>query len=111
MRVEPESVGSVTLVRLNGDLVIGKPEATFKDEMSKLVRSGKINLIIDLDSVRYLDSTGLGSLVRTYTSTRKAGGTTKLLNVGPRNRKILEITRLITIFEIFDDRAAALASF
>ncbi|MEO8218806.1 MAG: STAS domain-containing protein [Acidobacteriota bacterium] len=111
MRVQTEVVGPVTLVHLTGDLVIGDPEATFKQEMSALVKSGKINLVIDLASVHYLDSTGLGSLVRTYTSTKRAGGTTKLLNVGERNRKILEITRLSTVFEIFEDRAAALSSF
>jgi anti-sigma B factor antagonist len=101
----------VTLIALEGDFVIGEPEAVFRQALTDLLEAGKVRLLVDCGRLRTVDSTGLGSLVRTLTLTQRQGGQTKLLDVGPRLLKLLELTALAAVFEIHTDRAAALASF
>ncbi len=101
----------VTILTLSGDLVIGEAESTFKKTVTRLLEEGKIHLLIDLKGVRFLDSSGLGALVRALTSAQKEGGQTKLLNAGPQVRKLLEMTKLDSVFELHDDLSTAISSF
>ncbi len=103
--------GRVTIVSVSGDLVIGEPEAAFKREILRLLEDGKVDLLIDCAAVRIVDSTGLGALVRALTTSQNEGGQTKLLNVGPQLRKLLELTRLDSVFETFEDLERAVSSF
>ncbi len=103
--------GRATVLTVRGDLVIGDAESAFKKTLTRLLEEGKVNFLIDLGQVRFLDSSGLGALVRAMTSSQKEGGQTKLLHVGPQVRKLLEMTKLDSVFEIYDDRDEALASF
>jgi anti-sigma B factor antagonist len=101
----------VTIVDLNGRLTVG-PEATvFRDRVQKLNESGHRNVILNLKEVDYVDSTGLGALVMSYTSMQKAGGKIKLLNLTRRSIELLVMTKLTTIFEVFDDEQNAINSF
>jgi anti-sigma B factor antagonist len=111
MHIETTAQGRVTIVSVDGDLILGKPEVNFKQTIDELLEQGHVDLLVDLGRVSYVDSSGLGALVRALTETNKEGGQTKLLNVGPRLRKLLEITKLNSIFEIYDDREQAVASF
>ncbi len=111
MRIDTTDKGRVTVVSVEGDLILGPPEAAFKKKVDELLEQGHVNLLLDLERVPYLDSSGLGALVRTLAETQKEGGKTKLLNAGPRVRKVLEITKLNSLFEMFDDRQQALSSF
>ena len=103
--------GRVTIVSVSGDLVIGEPEAAFKREVLRLLEQGKVDLLIDCAAVRVVDSTGLGALVRALTTSQNEGGQTKLLNVGPQLRKLLELTRLDSVFETFEDLERAVSSY
>ncbi len=103
--------GSVTIVTVEGDLVIGEPETTFKRTITKLLEEGRVNLLVDLSAVGFLDSSGLGALVRALTQSQKEGGQTKLLKAGPQVRKLLQMTKLDSVFEIHDDMEAAVSSF
>ena len=103
--------GQVTIVTVSGDLVIGDPESVFKRRISDLLEEGKVHILIDCSGLRIVDSTGLGALVRTLTTSQNEGGRAKLLGVGPHLRKLLEITRLDSVFEMFDNREQAVASF
>jgi len=96
---------------VQGDLVIGDPEATFKRTVTRLLEEGKVNLLVDLSEVGFLDSSGLGALVRAMTNSQKEGGQTKLLNAGPQVRRLLEMTKLDSVFEIHDDLERAVSSF
>lgn len=111
MELTASDSGSVTVLTVNGDLVIGEPEAVFKKTVTRLLEEGKVNFLIDLGQVGFLDSSGLGALVRAMTLSQKEGGQTKLLSAGPQVRKLLEMTKLDSVFEIYDDRATALATF
>jgi anti-sigma B factor antagonist len=103
--------GDITILTVTGDLVIGDAEATFKKTVTRLLEEGRINLLVDLSSVGFLDSSGLGALVRALTQSQKEGGQTKLLNAGPQIRKLLQMTKLDSVFEIHDDMEAAVSSF
>jgi len=111
MELSTREDGRVTVVTLKGDLVIGEPESTFKKTVTRLLEEGRVNLLVDLTGVRFLDSSGLGALVRALTNSQKEGGQTKLLHAGPQIRKLLEMTKLDSVFEIHEDLEAAVSSF
>ena len=103
--------GSITVIKVEGDLVIGAPEAEFKKTVLQLLERGRVNLLIDLSDVGFLDSSGLGALVRAMTTSQNEGGQTKLVGAGPQVRKLLEMTKLDSVFEMFDDLETAASSF
>lgn len=101
----------MTIVTVAGDLVIGDAEASFKKTITRLIEEGRVHLLVDLGEVRFMDSSGLGALVRAMTMSQRDGGQTKLVGVGPQIRKLLELTKLDSVFEIHDDLGAAVSSF
>ena len=112
MKLDVCDEGHVTVIALEGDFVIGEPESLFRQAVTEILESGKVRILVDCGRLRTVDSTGLGSLVRALTLTqRHLGGRMKLLDVGPRLMKLLELTALAAVFEIHADRAEALASF
>jgi anti-sigma B factor antagonist len=111
MELETRDDGGVTIIAVRGDLVIGDAETSFKKTVTRLIEEGRVNLLVDLSSVGFLDSSGLGALVRALTNTQKEGGQTKLLNAGPQIRKLLQMTKLDSVFELHEDMEAAVTSF
>jgi anti-sigma B factor antagonist len=111
MELETRDDGGVTIITVRGDLVIGDAETGFKKTITRLIEEGRVNLLVDLSSVGFLDSSGLGALVRALTNTQKEGGQTKLLNAGPQIRKLLQMTKLDSVFELHEDMEAAVTSF
>jgi anti-sigma B factor antagonist len=111
MQLSTTDDGHVTILTVDGDLVIGEAESLFKRTVIRLLEEGKINLLVDMRKVGFLDSSGLGALVRAMTSSQKEGGQTKLLGAGPQVRKLLEMTRLDSVFENFTDMETAVSSF
>jgi anti-sigma B factor antagonist len=101
----------VVVLDVKGRLTVGDAATTLRGYLRELAASGKINVILNLAEVDYIDSTGLGSLVVAYTSLRKAGGRLRLLNVNRRNIELLVLTKLTTVFELFDDEQNAVNSF
>jgi anti-sigma B factor antagonist len=111
MEITTREDGRVTILTVSGDLVIGEPESMFKKTVTRLLEEGQIYLLVDLKDVSFLDSSGLGALVRALTNSQKEGGQTKLLNAGPQVRKLLEMTKLDSVFELHDDLERAVQSF
>ena len=111
MELTSREDGDITILTVTGDLVIGEPETTFKKTVTQLLEEGRVNLLVDLSSVGFLDSSGLGALVRALTQSQKEGGQTKLLNAGPQVRKLLQMTKLDSVFELHSDLEAAVSSF
>ena len=111
MDLKTTEENGVTILTLKGDLVIGEPESTFKKTVTRLLAEGKTRLLVDLKGVGFLDSSGLGALVRALTNSQKEGGQTKLVHVGPQIRKLLEMTKLDSVFELHEDLQAAVSSF
>jgi anti-sigma B factor antagonist len=111
MELKTREDGPITIVTVSGDLVIGDAETTFKKTVTRLLEEGRVNLLVDLSGVGFLDSSGLGALVRALTNSQKEGGQTKLLHAGPQIRKLLQMTKLDSVFEIHEDLETAVSSF
>ncbi len=101
----------VVLLDLNGRLVAGENVAALREKISELVTSGKVNAVLNLQHVDYIDSSGLGAMVMCFTSIRRAEGKLKLLNLTRRNVELLVLTKLETVFEVFDEEQQAINSF
>lgn len=100
----------VVILSLKGRLTVGEA-STVRDKVSAIAAQGYVNVVLNLENVEYIDSTGLGALVICFTSLKKAGGALKLVNPNKRNVELLLLTKLHTIFEVFSDDQDAVNSF
>jgi anti-sigma B factor antagonist len=101
----------IVILDLKGRLVVGEPVASLRERIRQLAESGSVSVILNLEQVDYIDSTGLGSMVICYTTLQKAGGALKILNLSRRNIELLVLTKLSTVFEVFNDEQDAVNSF
>lgn len=104
-------VGDVTVIDAAGRITLGEGSSTFREAIKDLVSKGEKKVLLNLGEVTYIDSSGIGELVSGFTTLSNAGGRLKLLNLTKRVQDLLQITKLYTVFEVFDDEAAGLASF
>ena len=112
MELEQRIVGGVAIVTVTGDITLNKGgNALLKDKVQSLIHQGQRHLLLDLAGVSYVDSAGLGEIVQSYATTKNRGGALKLLNVTKRLRDLLVVTKLLTVFDTFDDEASALSRF
>ncbi len=111
MQIEERIVDDVTILDLKGKMTLGEGDELLKDKINSLVSQGHKKILLNLEAVPYIDSAGLGEIVRTYTSISRQAGKLKLLNVSKRIQDLLVITKLITIFDSYEDEAEAIASF
>jgi len=101
----------VAIIDIKGRLTVGDEATQFREYLSKNLAAGGQNTILNMQGVDYVDSTGLGALVMVFTTQQKAGGKIKLLNLARRQIELLVMTKLATVFEIFDDEQDAVNSF
>ena len=101
----------IAILELKGRITVGPEASALRERVTALAAAGGRNLVLDMARVDYIDSTGLGALVMTATSLRKAGGNVKLLHLNRRNIELLVMTKLATVFEIFTDEQDAVNSF
>lgn len=111
MQIEERGVGDVIVLDLSGKVTLGQGDELLKDKVNSLVNQGRHQIILNLANVPYVDSAGLGEIVRAYTTVTRAGGTLKLLSLTKRLTDLLAITKLLTVFEAFDSEAEAVQSF
>jgi anti-sigma B factor antagonist len=111
MKMIDRQAGDVTVVGLNGRLVLGDETALFRNTVRDLISRGRKNLLLNLADVPFIDSSGIGELVSAFLAARREGGNVKLLNLTRRVHDVLQIVKLMTVFEVFDNEAAALESF
>jgi len=102
--------GDVAVVYLSGAILFGEESASLRSLVRDLLSQSN-QVVLDLKDVSYIDSGGLGTLVALYASARKVGGEIKLSRLGPRANEVLQITKLMTIFDVYDDVDAAVSSF
>jgi anti-sigma B factor antagonist len=111
MDIEERAVGEVMILDLKGKLTIGEGDELLKDKINSLIQQGHRKLLLNLEGVPYVDSAGLGEIVRTYTTVSRQGGSLKLLNLTKRIQDLLAITKLLTVFDTYESEPEALASF
>ena len=111
MVIEERVVGDVTILDLKGKITLGEGDEVLKDKINSLILQNRKRILLNLEDVPYIDSAGLGEIVRTYTTVSRQGGQLKLVNLTKRITDLLSITKLLTVFETFDAEADALKSF
>ena len=111
MKISTRQVDGVTIVDCSGRITLGEGSITLRDTVSQLLTKGQKKILLNLGDVNYIDSSGIGELVSAFTTVRKQGGELKLLNLTKKVHDLLQITKLYTVFDIYDDEASAIASY
>ena len=111
MQIEERTAGDVVILDITGRMTLGEGDQILKDKINSLVLDGRKKIILNLEGVPYIDSSGLGEIVRTYTTVSRQGGSLKLLNLTKRITDLLSITKLLTVFETHDSEDDAVRSF
>jgi anti-sigma B factor antagonist len=101
----------IKILDLSGRLTVGPASTQLREATSRLHATGFKNIVLNLADVDYIDSTGLGSLVICFTSLQKSGGSLKLCNLNKRNLELLVLTKLSTVFQLYNDEQDAVNSF
>ena len=109
--ISERQAGDVTILDLSGKVTIGEGSVALRTAIRRLLGEGKTKLLLNLGGVGYIDSSGIGELVSSFTAVNKEGGTLKLLNLTQKIQDLLAITKLLTVFDVFEDEGEALASF
>jgi anti-sigma B factor antagonist len=111
VKLTNRQVGDVTVIDVAGRITLGEGSSTLRDALRELVKQDHKKILLNLKEVTYIDSSGIGELVSGFTTVANQGGVVKLLNLTKRVQDLLQITKLYTVFEVFDDEAKAVQSF
>ena len=111
MNANIRKIGDVQIVDWKGKITLGEETMAVRNTVRDIVTGGGKKLILNLGEVNYIDSSGVGELVSTYTSVTNSGGQLKLLSLTKKIRELLAITKLLTVFDVYDDEQAAISSF
>lgn len=110
-KMTTRQVGDVSVVDAAGRITLGEGASALRDAIRDLSTKGDKKILLNLSEVNYIDSSGIGEMVSGFTSVTNAGGQLKLLGLSKRVKDLLQITKLYTVFEVFDDEAAAVRSY
>jgi len=111
MKITTRTVGDVRILDCVGKITLGEGTMSIRNTVRDLLQSGAKKIVLNLAEINYIDSSGVGELVSTYTTVVNSGGKLKLLSLTKKLREVLAITKLLTVFETFDDEKAIIASF
>ena len=109
--LKERQAGDVTILDLTGEVRIGEGALALRDAIRHLADEGKKKVLLNLAGVKHMDSSGIGELIANYTTVKRQGGQLKLLNLTDRIQNLLVITKLLTVFDAYDNEAEALKSF
>ncbi len=111
MKIEKRKKGDVVILDLKGKILIGEGIDVLRDAINSTISEQETKVLLNFAEVPYLDSTGLGEVVRSYTSIKKAGGVVKIVNLTNKVKDLLSVTKLITVFDTFEEEDKAIESF
>jgi anti-sigma B factor antagonist len=111
INISERQAGDVTILDLEGKVTIGEGSVALRTAIRRLLGEGKNKILLNLAGVSYIDSSGIGELVSSFTAVKKEGGNLKLLKLTQKIQDLLAITKLLTVFDTFDDESAALSSY
>ena len=111
LKMTDRVVDGVAVVALEGRIVLGEESNALREKVKSLLAAGQKKIVLNMSNVTYIDSSGLGTLVASHSSTRGQGASLKLSNLGAKFQEILQVTKLVTVFEVYPSEAAAIASF
>ena len=111
MKANSRTVDEVEIISLQGKITIGSGDTQLREVITNAVNAGKNKILLDLSGVTTIDSSGIGELVGSYTTATNRGGKLKLLHLPAKLNELLHVTQLITVFEVYENEAEAIASF
>ncbi len=111
MKIDTRTVGDVHILDCSGKITLGEGTMAIRNAVREILKNGGKKIVLNLHDVNYIDSSGIGELVSSYTTVTNSGGALKLLNLTNKIHELLQITKLLTVFQVFDDEKAAVASF
>ncbi len=111
LNINERQAGDVTVLDMSGKITIGEGSVALRTAIRRLLEEGKKRILLNLAGVSYVDSSGIGELVSSYTAINKEGGQLKLLNLTQKIQDLLTITKLLTVFDVYENEAEALNSF
>ena len=111
LNINERQAGDVTVLDMSGKITIGEGSVALRTAIRRLLEEGRKRILLNLSGVSYVDSSGIGELVSSYTAINKEGGQLKLLNLTQKLQDLLTITKLLTVFDVYEKEADALNSF
>jgi len=111
VRMTDREVGGVSVVELDGRIVLGEESNSFREKLKSLVAEGKKKIVLNMSEIKYIDSAGLGALVAAHISAKNQGASVRLCHLGKKFHEVMQITKLLTVFDVYDTEAAAISSF
>ncbi len=111
LKMADREADGVSVVVLEGRIVLGEESNALREELKNLIAEGKKKIVLNMDNIKYIDSSGLGTLVAAHCSAKTRGASLRLCHLGSKFQEVLQITRLVMIFDVYDTEAAAVASF
>jgi anti-sigma B factor antagonist len=111
LSISTRQLDGVTVLDLSGRITLGEGSVQLRDAIRDLISKGVKNILLNLGDVNYIDSSGLGELVSAFTTAKNQNADVKLLNLTKKVKDVLQVTKLYTVFDIYDDEASAIASF
>jgi len=111
MKIETRNIGDVSILDCSGRITLGEGTMAIRSTVKDVLNSGKKKIVLNLSDVNYIDSSGIGELVSSYTTVTNQGGQLKLLNLTKKIHELLAITKLLTVFQVFESEQTAISSF
>jgi anti-sigma B factor antagonist len=111
LKITNREVDGVSVVALDGRIVLGEESNALRERVKALIAAGKKKVVLNMDNITFIDSAGLGTLVAAHHSAKSQGASLRLCHLGSKFQEVLQITKLLTVFEVYDTEAAAVASF
>jgi anti-sigma B factor antagonist len=111
LKIADREADGVSVVVLEGRIVLGEESNALREKLKRLIAEGKKKIVLNMDNIKYIDSSGLGTLVAAHCSAKTRDASLRLCHLGNKFQEVLQITKLVTIFDVYDTEAAAVASF
>ena len=111
VKMTNSEVDGVSVVTLDGRIVLGEESTSFREKLKSMIAEGKKKIVLNMANIKYIDSAGLGTLVAAHLSAKNQGASVRLSNLGDKFHEVLQITKLLTVFDVYDTEAAAVSSF
>jgi anti-sigma B factor antagonist len=111
VKMTNSEIDGVSVVELDGRIVLGEESNSLREKLKSLVVAGKKKIVLNMANIRYIDSAGLGTLVAAHVSAKTQGASVRLCHLGKKFHEVMQVTRLLTVFDVYDTQAAAVSSF
>ena len=111
LKITNSEVNDTSVVMLGGRIVLGEESNSLREKMKSLVAEGKKKIVLNMADITYIDSAGLGTLIASHLSAKTQGASVRLCHLGQKFQDVLQMTKLLTIFDVYDTEAAAVGSF